>query len=85
VRDQHALGYYSAPERETQYQSHDVQGWAIPADTISGPIGGNFGGTSSGVGTNAVDMAGLNTAEPNDIVNSGNGPIPPGNGVIPVV
>jgi hypothetical protein len=85
MSDQHALGYYASPGRESATQAGTVQNWAIPADNMSGPIGGVFGGTSSGVGTNAVDMAGLGAAEPNDVANSGSGPIPPGTGIVPII
>lgn len=85
MSDQHAIGYYATPGRESATQVGPIQNWTIPADTISGPIGGAFGGTSAGVGTNAVNMVGLSSTEPNDVVNSGNGPIPPGNGVIPTL
>lgn len=82
MSDQHALSYYAAPGRETAMQAGPVQNWAIPADNMSGPIGGVFG---SGVGTNAVDMAGLNAAEPSDIANSGSGPITPNMGIVPTI
>lgn len=80
MSDQHALEYYAAPGGESATQAGLVKNWEIPADNISGPIGSIFG---SGVGTDAVDMAGLNAAEPNDIVNSG--PIPPGVGIVPII
>ena len=82
MSDQHAISYYAAPGRETATQAGAVENWSIPADNMSGPIGGSFG---SGIGTNAVDMAGLNAMEPSDVVNSGSGPIPPGTGVIPTI
>jgi hypothetical protein len=86
MSDQHALGYYAAPGRETATQAGAVESWAIPADNMSGPIGSAF---NSGAGTNAVDMAGLNSADPSVVANSGSGPIVPvssvGAGVIPTI
>jgi hypothetical protein len=85
MSDQHAIGYYAAPGRESATQVGPVANWAIPADTISGPIGGAFGGPSAGVGTNAVNMAGLSAMDPSEVANSNTGPIPPGTGVIATV
>jgi hypothetical protein len=81
VTDQHAQDYYApagGPDVATQVGA--VEAWHIPADTISGPLTG-----SGGMGTNACNFAGLSETEPNDIVNSGNGPIPPTPSVIPTI
>jgi hypothetical protein len=84
MSDQHAQGYYAAPGRETNYQTHSVESWSLDSQMV-GPTSGVFDGPSSGVGTNAVNMVGLSRADPNSLVNSGAGPIPPGYGVIPTI